>query len=671
MSFVYQPPRVIGTRQAKDDASEWACIRAELQTKLPGEIIEIESKRIRIEAVIAQLDTGSALRHLTITAMTPAQKEIVRYELDTLGSAPLASELASGLSRAKKANRDAEAVVRSIAQCLKRHGPYLMRKVTSEPNPWVQRCMERSVPDFEKFARNPLSIDMTFTLDHTVKSARLQAVATLMPKRRYTLVQAFSFPNGTSSIPLSRAFKVRCPAEFWQKNHTRSEIVTALHVATLDAMKTIIAKGPDRAALTFRNEDLDTRLEKGEIDPEKCPVSYNFKNGARIMLEEGDAIACIRIEASQLEESASAFWRIISPLGPLLPDNPRLINSRRAVKNLVVGDPWQKLDAIKTLDRMANADTDRLSPYGRRIPPFSALPIESLLGPSLTRALKRLPRCTVRPLPPTSEYAILDLLDGFQSVYLSHRDPAHKRMHPQDPDCLTFGFRADGALKITLRNALRNYLDVAVKPQYFNEHEGRDQCVVRLGRLFNQQTRESFTMLRREIEKLEVFAVRSVVASQALRPPSAKLPSTTNIPLNQALDTAAELALLFEADASASISDIQIVSQDHKACVMSLANTHANPPVQMHLQVSVDGVFGIELLSLGVSPSHRHHFSFLTPISLPEGREVLSRLFQLFRKRPDPTIPSTQALAPSLTGTPLFKYLQECEVRFAVSPEES
>ena len=665
---MYHPRPAIAPQGSTEPKSEWLSICAELQTKLPGEILEIESRRVRIEAVVAKLDIGNVLRHLTITAKTPAEKEIVRYELNPLGSNSLASNLAAVLSRARDRKTPAEEVVGSISECLQRGGPYLMKKVIAASNPWIQLPMERTVPDFEEFARNPLSMDISFTLERTIGNSHIRAVATLLPERRYTLVQAFTYPKGESSLPPSRTFKVRCPENFLSKPRTEEQIIAALHTTTWEAMNTIIEAGPATASDIFRDSEIDARLERGEVEPMNCYTYHVLPSGARIMFEEGDSIGCIRIEASATEESAAAFWRISSPLGLLLPENPRLITAHSSVCSLAEGDPGQKLEAIRTLDRMVNADADKLSPEGRRVPPFSTISMQSCLGPQLAESLSGLSRCVVRPLPPTSEYAVLDLIDGFQSVYLSHRDIAHKRMYPQDPDYLTFGLRGDGALKVMVKNSLRNHLDVVIPGDYFERHESREACVERLARLFNRQSREWFMKLRSEMERLARFESPEVISSTALRPAESRFPTTTDTSVNQALDTAAEIALVYEADASASISDVHMMFSALGACDMALTNTRSNPPLRMRLRVVEEGISGIDLLTLGQTPGLRHSFEFLTPISLPEGRSVMTQLFRLFQATPQDTAPSLRALTPSLTGTPLFRYLQECQERFDIQP---
>jgi hypothetical protein len=543
-----------------------------------------------------------------------------------------------------------------------------MKKVAVDLNPWIQVPMERSVPDFEEFARNPLSMDMTFTLERTVNDAHIRAVATLFPERHYTLVQAFTYPKGESSLPPSRSFKVRCPEDFLRNPHTHQEIIATLHSATWEAMDTILEEGASSAANIFRENAIDARLERGDVEPLHCHSYHVLPSGARIMVEEGDSIACIRIEASGTEESAAAFWRITSPLGLLLPDNPRLITADSAVGSLTEGDPRQKLEAIRTLDRMVNTDADKLSPEGRKVSPFSTVSVEACIGHEVAATLSHLSRCVVRPLPPTSEYAILDLLDGFQSVYLAPRDIAHTRMYPQDPDSLTFGSRSDGTLKVTLKNSIRNQLDVVIAPDYFERYETREECITRLARLFNRQSRKSFLRLRAEMERLEHWHSPEVIASHALSPAETRFPTTDSPSLNRALDTAAEIALVYKTDADGSIADVQMTFASSEVSDMVLTNSRANPPMRMRLHVSEYGIVGIHLHTLGPSFGQHHLFTFLTPISLPEGREVMTQLFRLFEATHQESSSSTRALAPSLFGTPLFRYLRECEERFAVQP---
>jgi hypothetical protein len=658
----------IAPHQPSENTPDWSSVFAELHTKLPGEIVAIESARIRVEAVIAGLDIGNVLRHLTISARTPAQKEIVRYELDTITSGSLASNLAAVLFRAKDRDTPAEKVVEGIAECLHRAEHFTMKKIVAEPNPWVQLSMHRLVPDFEEFARNPLSIDLTFALDRKSEDTEVRAVARLFPERGYTVVRSSSSPAHDTSLSSNLTFKVRCAPEFWNTNKPQKEVIYALHVATCKAMDAILIAGPKEAAKTFGDSGTDARLEKGIVESSTCHTLHVLPSGARVMLEEGDSVACVRIEASSSEESASAFWRITSPDGLLLPDDPRLITANSAVGSLIEGDPRRRLEAIKTLDRIANADSDKLSIEGRRVPPFSTISAEDLLGEELSESLSRYRRVTVKTLAPSSDLAILDLLDGFQSVSICHRDLAHTQMNPQDPDYLVLGFRGDGSLKITLKTPLRNYLDIVVSPDYFDEVESREDCVMRLAHMFDEQTRESLLALRAEIEDLARRGSREVAASRALRPPGAHLPYVRDRALNKALDTAADIALFYEADAPGSVSDLQVLFPHTTMCEMVIANNQVTPNLKMHMLISPSGISGIDVYVNEAPMPKRYPFSFLTPISKLEGRQVIISIFKLFLSAGDDAPRSSRVLATPVAEGPLFKYLRECVDRFAVLP---
>jgi hypothetical protein len=659
---------VIAPHQPSDNTSDWNSVFAELHTKLPGEIVAIESPRIRVEAVIAELDIGNVLRHLTISARTPAQKEIVRYELDTITSGSLASNLAAVLFRAQDRATPAEKVVEAISECLHRWEHVTMKKIVAEPNPWVQLSMGRLVPDFEEFARNPLSIDMTFALDRRSEDTEVRAVARLFPERGYTVVQSSSSLVHDTSLSPSHTFKVRCAPEFWNKSKPQEEVIYALHVATCKAMDTILIAGPTEAAKIFGDSGIDARLEKGIVEPSTCHILHVLPSGARVMLEEGDSVACVRIEASSSQESASAFWRITAPDGLLLPDDPRLITANSAVGSLIEGDPRRRLEAIKTLDRIANADSDKLSAEGRRVTPFSTISAEELLGEELRESLSRYRRVTVKTLAPSSDLAILDLLDGFQSVSICHRDLAHTQMNPQDPDYLVLGFRGDGSLKITLKNPLRNYLDIVVSPDYFDEVESREDCVMRLAHMFDEQTRASLLALRAEIEDLARRGSREIAASRALRPPGARFPSVQDRALNKALDTAADIALFYEVDAPGSVSDLQVLFPHTTMCEMVIANSRVTPNLKMHMLISSSGISGIDLYVNESAMPKRYPFSFLTPISKLEGRQVITSIFKLFLSAGDDASRSSRVLASPFAEAPLFKYLRECVDRFAVLP---
>ena len=650
--------------QTPEGVSDPSSICAELQLMLPGELVEIEGKRLRIEAVITRLDIGDVLRHLRIAALTPGQKNIVRYELDTPPSGALASNLAAIISRAKDRGAPAETVVRSIQECLQSAGSLSFKQIEPEKNPFVNPSMERMIPDFGKFARNPLAMDTTFSVERELNGSLVRAVATLYPQQRYTLIEATTFPKGgTTTLPACK-FKVRCEEHFWETPRTTEEVVAALHSATLKAMDTLTSDGARAARRQTLDPELDYRLLHGNVNPSTCDTKYTLPSGARVLLEEGNCLACVRLESSEDENSTAFFWRIESPQGLLLANDPRLITTRSAVNALVEGDVYEKLKAIQTLDRLEEAHPAPNPGDLNSVPPFQVLSLEQVAGFRTARMLSHLHRSNVHVMAPNSEMLVLDILDGIHSIQLSPKSHAHSEENPQDPQYLFFGFRSDGALKVTVRSPLHNHLETIVPASYFEGKRSREITIKRLANLFNQQTSETFRQLRQKIEALSRYSTGEVCDSMKLRPSESQFPPIKKELLNLALDTAADIARVYESDVPASISDVQIIFNNPTCCELVVAGKFANQSVHMCLHTSEFGVHAIDLYTMEQNRKHRHRFTLASPITLPEGREVLSTMFKLLHGRERGKSTNGPSVPPILKNTRLFKYLKECEERF-------
>jgi hypothetical protein len=168
------------------------------------------------------------------------------------------------------------------------------------------------------------------------------------------------------------------------------------------------------------------------------------------------------------------------------------------------------------------------------------------------------------------------------------------------------------------------------------------------------------------MEELALYGTHDQIASQALRSGEARFPLASNDALNRALNTAAEIALVYESDASGSLSEVQTIFTPQGMCDLILTHARTTPPIQLRMQVVHDGILSIHFSALSPSNNESHSFPFLTPISLPEGREVMTNIFNLFR---EPLPEGSSAALPTVTslqGTPLFRYLQECQARFEV-----
>lgn len=654
---------ITAPQSVSDYSSDWASICAELQTRLPAEIVELESHRIRVEAVIAKLDIGDVVRHLCVQVLTPGHKSIVRYELDALLSESVASQLAAIISGAKDRNDAAEIVIPRIHECLQKAGPYFFKTLAPEKNPYLSAPMKREIPDFEIFAKNPLSMDSAFSVDRVVHGERIRAIATVRPERRYTLLEASSYPSDGSPIPPSIKFKVRCPATFWQQPRSEEETMAALHSATFEAMHTLTSLGTAQALPLLRDADIDTRLQQGVVDRATCEIVHTLPSGARILFEEGDSLACVRIECSGSDDTAAFFWRIGASQGLLVEDDPRLITARSAVQSMIEGDWNRRGTAIKTLNRLVNGASNNL-PEVSWTPPYYVPSFTELTDYDLSSAVQHLSRSKVRVVNPSSELLILDLLQGFRSIKLEFKDPGHSRRTPQDPDTLFFGFRDDGTLKVVATSPFNNYLETMVPPSYFRKHTPLEDTVRKLATLFDRQTDEGFMELRREMERLSNYSKGAVSAScKIFRDPRNRFPATSNNELNSALDTAAELALVYEADVPhASLSEIKMFLNNPGYCEMVVGKNFTIPAAMMHLCVTESGVQRIEL---STPFGNRYPFSFETPLSLPEGREVVTRMFRMLQSLPSYDRVPRAGTPDLIASTSLFAYLRECERRFA------
>ena len=172
--------------------------------------------------------------------------------------------------------------------------------------------------------------------------------------------------------------------------------------------------------------------------------------------------------------------------------------------------------------------------------------------------------------------------------------------------------------------------------------------------------------LRREIESLSLRRNGDICDSTKLRPAAQRFPSVENKALVNALDTAADIALVYKTDAKGSINDIHVNFVDTTQCelvVSSDENIFREP--SMHLHTSEFGVHAIDLLTVGDTQRQRHRFTLESPITIPEGRAVLATIFNLLRTLKRETRVNSPAAEIPLRSTPLFKYLQECEERFS------
>ncbi len=650
------------------DLSDARSISAELQLQLPGELVEIVGKRLRVEAAIAQLDTGDVLCHLRVSALTPGDKTIVRYELEAPPSRALASNLAALISRAKDKNLPGETVIQSIREYLHPGSTLHFKKIEPERNPFVTPPMERTIPEFEEFAQNPEVMDTAFSVERDIPGARVKATATLFPHNRYTVIEASTFPNNGTQTPTVERFKVRCPDSFWDRPRTTAEVIAALHVATWEAMDTLSTQGATKARRACLNPELDERLMRGMVNAPTCNTIATLPSGARVLLEEGDRIACVRIESSDDEPATAMFWRICGQEGILLANDPKLITTRSAVEALVEGDLNQRLKAISKLDRLEQAFPIPTPRGTSPVYPFETPSLEQIVGFETSEMLSRLRGTKTEVMPPNSQPLILDLLQGIHSIQLSPENSTHSDHSPQDPKHLFFGFRSDGALKVTIMSPLQNYLETLIPATYFEDSVRREDVVERLAMLYDRQTSEALLELRQEIEILSLQSDGERCDSTNLRPPAQRFPSVENGALAEALGVAADIALIYKTDAKGFISDIHLNFIDPHRCEVVVGGDDMEPhEFTMHLHTSEFGVHAIDLNYSERNEKYRRRFTLESPITIVEGRTVLATIFKHLQDLKVARMVTTLDAEQPLTNTSLFRYLQECEERFAES----
>lgn len=657
--------RVTAPRLRSENTADWSPICAELKN-LTSDLVNVDGQRLRIEAVVGTLDSRDVLRRLWVDALTPSHQDIARYILDSSPSATVAAELATLVSEAERAKTRAEEVIKPLQERLKESGAYHFKTHEVGRDLLHETPMKRRIPDFQGFAEDPLSMDSAFSLDRSIKREHLTAEATLHPDHRYTLLKVTSDPGDEVKRSAPLYLKVRAPRDFWKVAHSREEVIAALHSATFEAMHTLISEGSARSALLLSDPSIDARLKRGIVDPVQCSFRETLAEGGRIMIEEGDTVACVRLESSEDERATAFTWRILSSGGILLPNDSRLIEAHDAARLMVDGSASEKTVAIRKLNNLIKGVWTPPSDDPAAALPYQLSPLADITSGALAKSLSSLPRCKVRVVKPSADLLILDLIDGYRSIALDFRDPGHSRRNPHDPDTIFFGFRNDGALKVVITSPLNNHLEAVVPASYFTEHRGIEGTVMRLASLFNRQTQEGFLEVRREMEWLAAFNGEEVSLScSVFRDPQLRFPSTYDSTTNKAFQTAAELALVYEADVPlSSLSEVKLLTDDPFLCEMVIGKNSANAPATMHLLVSEVGVHGVDLHSA----AGRHYtFTLETPLSLPEGREVLTTLFRLLRSLPTHRTQPEWNVDDPLTDTQLFSYLHDCERRFAAN----
>lgn len=598
------------------ESSPWDVMCHELRT-LPVSLETIESKRLKIEAIVQNSSEGEIVTDLSITALTPTGKPIVRYELASSPSQPVGSELAAILNTARSCNLPGDAIISQISDCVGSDGRLYFTASEPQGCPDVSPPMKRVIPEFEEFARRPEVLDTRFKAEALVRGHLVRAIATLHLDHRESTIEANTYSTVEQQILPTHHFKVRASDEFWTQQRTREEIVSELLMATWNAMEILTSKGAAAAARHFNHPEIDERLQRGQPSPLTSETLHVFPSGARILFEVGDSFACVGIQTQESSNSTSFYWILKSDSGLLAARDPKLISARSAVETLIHGNSQQRLKAIATLDRLKHKQT------------FSKPGLEMVAGFRLAESFAYLNNTIVQVADPRSEVQALDILDGTQQIECTYRDPGHSRRRPQDPNFMRLGFCPDGSLKIEVVNPLGNHIEALVPYSYFDSRGGSEATIEILVNLFDKQTLQGFVQLRRLIEDLSLNSYDSETDAARGRPHYAKLPSPRDHLANQAYEMAAEIAKVYEVASESSIGEAEVSFKEPPLCYLVVSNTFGSLPIRLVFEVSQDGAERVTILAKEQGGLRQAQITFAKPLHPERDAKDLHEIFHL------------------------------------------
>lgn len=627
------------------DLKSWDLIAREL-INLRADWVEIQGPRIRLSSVVTSTADGDRVTDLQAIALTPNGQEIVKYRLSPRPSGSLSYELAAMISSAQLNGTTAEKVISEIATVVAAHDGYQFIHNIPPMSLHQANPMQRVIPSFAAFARNPISIDREFRTEKLIGDTRIRASARMFPEFKMCVIEAHSYSHNTFADPASFTFKRHCPESFFKGEKSIAAITAQLHLLTWEAFEVVTSEGPAEAHKRFYSADLDDRLSHGVINPVTAEKDLMLPSGARVRMEVGDTVACITTQALPSDESATFSWMILGRNGALNPLDSRLVTARVAVDKLAYGTTKEKLEAIATLDRMAHKAPTKLAS------------LESIVGYEVADALRNLNNTVVKMGEPRSEVRMLDNLAGMQHVEFTFRDPGHNRKRPQDPWYMSLGFGCDGDLKIEAWNPLGNHMSTYVSPDGVDRHGGVERITLRLARLFDRQTDACFLQLRAALEDMTVSSAHSLIDRERLPSDARRMPSSRDIGGLRSYDVVAELAKLYQSVTGASFSELKVGRRLENGYEVEFSNVIGRKRTSLHCHVTQHGISRLELIHDNGGALEAEAFSYNPPLTLTAHVDQLRGAFEDFNN----ILPSDEDAAsvplPRITATRLFSRLK-------------
>jgi hypothetical protein len=558
------------------------------------------------------------------------------------------------ISSAQLNNTPVEVLVTEIADRVTVEDGYLFVHNIHPLNIDQSNPMQRVIPSFSAFIRNPMTMDREFRTEKVVEGTQIRAKSKLYPEFKECVIEAHSYSHDVTEAQKSYAFKRRCDESFFRGNKSVAEVTADLLRLTWQAFEVITTEGPAEAHRQFYSEERDDRLSHGVINPLTAEKNLRLASGARVRMEVGDTVACITTQALDSDESASFSWMILAKNGALSPLDSRLITARTAVDKLVHGSAAEKLEAIATLDRMAHKA------------PMKTPSLESLVGYETADALRRLDNTKIEMGEPRSEIRMLDNLAGMQHVEFTFRDPGHNRHRPQDPRYMCLGYGCDGDLKIEAWNPLNNHVSTHISPTVAEQFGGIEKITLRLARLFNQQTESSFLQLRALIENLAAASSIPSIEPERLPLESRRMPSSRDIALSGAYGMVAEIAKMYQAVTEASFSEFKVSKQFNELYDVEFSNQFAGKKTALHCCVSQHGIKRLEIFHENGGAIEAEAFSFEKPLNIKANESEIMAIFADFNAITPFHEDSASKPLPCVTSTALYARLKSLDDREAI-----
>lgn len=381
---------------------------------------------------------------------------------------------------------------------------------------WIEP-MRRIVPTLEEFVRDPVGSCFRFFCAKPVNDFDWRMEAELKPGQKFAIIELsakdpqkrqvekkfFQLQAESEGRTSLQDLTLRCYTTmelFWSKGP--EAVIDFLVKAQEDPQRTNSSENDAQdysGVVDWQSADLfdlDQRLMEGFFEPSMCQFTHTFKSGAELLLAMGQEAAVLRIR-SRADDGAPFFeWRFQNSAGDFSdhndPQRKEILRAFRMVKSESGSLRLAAIDSLNILKIQYN--TTGPEP-------------ERLLGLPLSEHLYQLPGLVVSSYAPYTPHAVVDLLQGKESIKLTLADP---RPAPHQPSLkertphlfhsAVLGSLPDGTLMVTVANLLNGQCSALVSPTALKRYGSGDYFVRSLAEAMAQQTTNGFSAVQRVLE---------------------------------------------------------------------------------------------------------------------------------------------------------------------------